>query len=929
MKHVKDAYLNAHNGFTYTIFEEYTEWISKYQEASNEWAELSNEEKMDFNNIDIEMQTIMARIAQYLDYFGNPIGWVPMLSFEVNKIAFEQEIDKAIRVMYLSYWLKSISRSDSDRQNAIQDAITMVKNELGDNTTALTALAKLIPDLQKEANILQGEIDSLIDRIDQKMTQLLAQAEKNVEKQNRLNKASGILKAIATIAPVIPVVGTAISVGASIGYTALSVATGASDTYGYGNAAEGFLKSASAVSGYTNISATLGQIKLTHPDSVKSAYDSISGQVTNLMSSVNKLRDVFNKSSAPSDQIQAELNKLTSNNPEFKELVANSEVLNSKKEVLMQKLSTALDNFVTATIESQNNISAIDVLNGNLFDGNSRNDLRAMQYLDAMERRSKERLLKYHYYIAKSYEYRLLKSYNTDLDLNKMFERFKAIADTSGSKMLSTADFQNLKAIYEEQLSSLTENILTEYNSNRPELSVPLRFKLKEEDLATLNEGRGINLNIFERGMIPSNHENVRIVSFKVVDIDVQLDGGIGSYAYFDLVLEHSGISRLINNGEIYYFNHINNQNQNPITWGVRWDAINDMVNPFEPSFASSSLLYSILNGLNETSNIMIYSRPAAWADIRISKDNMTSAPNTKMIIKDLTFELQYDFMLRPSNSRILDIYAKDVRGSDVPLSPYITLSQEDKTGRTNGRPTMHRTYIAGEKVTVEAPQEYGRWEFANWTGRSGAIISEQTKITITMTNDSVLNANYRYTGPAIFATADTIWISNESIDTNIVVTFQSDDSEDIVWNAQSNNPSWITVTSTAKGTNDGGFSINISENSAQTNRIGTITIIPEDDWIEPYVVVVIQGNQTSIPDVKNDFGSDMKIYPNPFTGAVRFTGAEGCTLQISNATGAVVHTQKITNSDETLQLAHLSAGIYFFRIEKDGNSKTVKMVKN
>jgi len=70
-------------------------------------------------------------------------------------------------------------------------------------------------------------------------------------------------------------------------------------------------------------------------------------------------------------------------------------------------------------------------------------------------------------------------------------------------------------------------------------------------------------------------------------------------------------------------------------------------------------------------------------------------------------------------------------------------------------------------------------------------------------------------------------------------------------------------------------------------------------------------------------------VYPNPFSNGVYITGADGCTLQIINVLGAVLHTQKITGSNETIYLEHLPAGEYLFRLRKDGNTKTVKMIKN
>ena len=82
-------------------------------------------------------------------------------------------------------------------------------------------------------------------------------------------------------------------------------------------------------------------------------------------------------------------------------------------------------------------------------------------------------------------------------------------------------------------------------------------------------------------------------------------------------------------------------------------------------------------------------------------------------------------------------------------------------------------------------------------------------------------------------------------------------------------------------------------------------------------------------------FAPDLKIYPNPFTGEVRIVGAVVETLRatslqmrVINAAGAVVHTQMITNPDETIRLEHLPAGVYFFVIENGKQAKTVKVVK-
>jgi len=73
---------------------------------------------------------------------------------------------------------------------------------------------------------------------------------------------------------------------------------------------------------------------------------------------------------------------------------------------------------------------------------------------------------------------------------------------------------------------------------------------------------------------------------------------------------------------------------------------------------------------------------------------------------------------------------------------------------------------------------------------------------------------------------------------------------------------------------------------------------------------------------------ANIKLHPNPFTGEVYLTGAEGCVLQVVAVTGVVMHTQKVVQANETLTLGSIPSGIYFFRFEKDGKVETLKAIK-
>jgi uncharacterized repeat protein (TIGR02543 family) len=79
---------------------------------------------------------------------------------------------------------------------------------------------------------------------------------------------------------------------------------------------------------------------------------------------------------------------------------------------------------------------------------------------------------------------------------------------------------------------------------------------------------------------------------------------------------------------------------------------------------------------------------------------------------------------------------------------------------------------------------------------------------------------------------------------------------------------------------------------------------------------------------VENQLQVNVNLYPNPFEVEVHLTGAEGCALTVITAAGAAVHSQRVTSADEAIALKNLPAGLYFFRLEKDGKTCTVKGYK-
>jgi hypothetical protein len=93
----------------------------------------------------------------------------------------------------------------------------------------------------------------------------------------------------------------------------------------------------------------------------------------------------------------------------------------------------------------------------------------------------------------------------------------------------------------------------------------------------------------------------------------------------------------------------------------------------------------------------------------------------------------------------------------------------------------------------------------------------------------------------------------------------------------------------------------------------------------QPGVPQHITDHATSIVDI---FTTNMNVYPNPFTDILHIAEAEGYTLRVMTQTGVVVHTQRITNSVETVNLQRLPTGVYILHLENNGQIKTAKIIK-
>lgn len=138
---------------------------------------------------------------------------------------------------------------------------------------------------------------------------------------------------------------------------------------------------------------------------------------------------------------------------------------------------------------------------------------------------------------------------------------------------------------------------------------------------------------------------------------------------------------------------------------------------------------------------------------------------------------------------------------------------------------------------------------------------------------------------------------------------------------------------------NDGTVFKHIGKVDAQNLISGSHYQFTDDagsDGIHYYrlLMVDLDGHSNYSNIIKTDGclkGKAINIYPNPAQDRLNIEGLNGdMTICLSNATGKVLHNLNTSNSKATIEIEHLSPGIYFLMItDTSGTMLRTKFIKN
>lgn len=763
LQFAKDLYLGGRVLEARQILGEYQTLLSAHdlpQSLSEDLSDAAFSEKVNRDQLMAETELVTHRIDSNLDYFGNPAGWVPMLSFEANLIAFQNEVRQSIPILYLSYWLHNTATNIEARLAGATNALAGLAAEnarlLSDFNTAQLAL----PGLRSESEVITVRIANLRQRLAFKLAELEKRATENVQESHKLpfwKKALGVLSVVADLIPVgQPTVGR---IGAGLSLlskvdpekpleSAKSLAPDAFGVMTNKNITLCFGTNAPATTS-TNSASSTNDVKKAKKDLLK-----LSSECTKFLGAEFKeLAGVFKEAQVDDKELAAELEKLKASDTVFQELVAEVETLNTQKAQFVEQLNAALQIIGTLDSSLAQNAVAAHELEAQLSSGFAALDHTALLHISEMERRAKDRLLLYQYFVAKSFHYRQLTPYHGNLQLNRLFDRFKVLVEEGQSHVLSAEQFASLEALFTNELREITLEMLD--NINAPDVSITQPFRLTPDELQQLNRDGRVVVNLSRLGLLTLTKENIRIADWRTKSMSVQPVGGpLGRSAVVGVNYEHSGVSRLTSAGRSFLFRHYTAQTVNPIVWHTIFNARDGGISNSELSPAQKSLLTVLLDGESNLSDkLLFFSQPAAMADVVITKDVATDN-GVDLAITDLEFEVDLDFDNASSTRRELEVTVADN------LTPLITLSRADQNGRQDGQGNFTRQFAPFTQVVVEAPSKFGELVFDRWVINGQPANDSSTTARLTLTSDTRVVAIFKRESQGLVLTPTPLAVS-------------------------------------------------------------------------------------------------------------------------------------------------------------------------
>lgn len=912
LKGTKEDYVHGLEEKVFAACQKYIQILDAYKKSS----------EYDTINLDLAQlydafSVINEKLIGGYDYFGNSKNWAPLLSFEANMDMYNNEIDYAIRVLYLQSWITGIGSDLKKKKEGANKLIEKNLERIEELRASYNTARTEYPNYLDSYIYDSKKMDELNILFNKKIDSLYTRAKNIVAKKNHWKNVLYDIGNYCSYVPGMNHYGLLFKTIAQIDYNEPFTSENldlAKDAFTKGLA--DFTTKSEIVAGY--YSGDKDAMAEGGKELLKVSMDNLSAEER------KKNQDIKNQLVMPNEEVEAKFNQLKAECPQVDGLADSLEIVSHNKAISWNNLAYAISCLNNTSGEINQLLTSVNALN-NVVAYNTNFDARAVSVLNEMKTNAWGSLLKHQYYMARAYQYRFLEPYTKEIDMEGLFYKIDSIAQKGTDDSYYT-NFNALKVLFEKPLMEMTEELYDNFNAGISYGSNhDVYYVLSKEELSTLNEKQELTINLWESGIINKEYFDVRITNFSINDTSIKVWSDIiVENTRLTVNMEHSGKSKFIDpkTGLHYMFDQYSAKSINagitsPINWGLVYNFSNKDVSQINRSLKQESLIKHLLGNNKSDENVFAFTFPSAWADIKVRTSVDGSQTNFKYKINSLTLKFNIDYKI---NNGLFNLLVQTNKG----LKPIILCNTADVNGFTHGRGNFTRTYKPNKNIEFTAPPTYGNYAFVRWlrtdiaNNHTDSLYSN--KIQINSNLYKWITAEYELAIPQL-ELPDTIFAdyTAQSIQFNIQNARYCDNIS-MNWMI-TENCEWLSLTGEEEGVENGTSTIQLTENTGD-RRMSKIEIC-SPNAIEPFVnIVVIQssiavGNET---DKLVNAKSKITLHPNPASNEVTVSIEGSITPQkvsyaINDMQGKIIENKSNVilsgSSQLKIDIGHVNNGIY------------------
>lgn len=698
------------------------------------WTE---DESARWNSAQAEVAAILHRLRLQLDYFGNPAGYMPLLSLQATMRLYDLETKDALRMLLLAAWVENKANEAESAANAFGSAI---EDTIKDTTRVAEQLAQAeaeVVQLNQQMTSLESRLGDKAEELGKLRTKLVNQAAQSEVQQALIRGGIKMAAAICQVVPVgQPVLGT---IGKLADIAADVNEEGVPDTM---SKMGDTIKKARAAAKKAEAAKKKAKEKAKGKDEKEAKEEASAwGKVGDgLGSALSMAGGAIGALQVSEEEIEVELAKLTASSPEWDKMVEEIRALNKDKSKLFTRLSTVLQAIGDGYARLASNADAVFTMQKERNQTLAKLSPEANQVIAKMGQAARLSLQRTLYLMVKAYETTVFKPIDVNWNLDEVFDKITDLLKPKKGFDAATINSyaETVAPLFEENKKKIKTSLLKDYGfGSTPNSSLEFGFTAEEtpDKLEQLRQGYDLWVDPLVYGLILPTQERAKAMSFECTKLVFDAKGPQppkSGNAKVSISLDGDGTIR---SGEHLYAV----RSDAPRVWSWTYHFSDRSVTADVPSLSSLDLLNMILKSDDDTIKQKL-AAPPAWSELTVKLEfSPPIAPEKRPALESLMFVCKVESLNSPTAQRVLDVRAEAA-------SEHIQISPADLAGRSDGYGDSYRIYSTAGKVKLEAPPQIGGRPFSHWDILTSEAYRKETKsqIEVVINTDTLAYSRYQ-----------------------------------------------------------------------------------------------------------------------------------------------------------------------------------------